>query len=131
MQFNLAILFVIILIIYLAILITKDYPKLKVKLIDTFKSKLFLDKLFRTRQYLPTKDCLECDGANLSDYNINISKEVGNNQIRKFQFRTVDDAWNKENRILAPYIKDGEETALLSPDFEVVCLSWGASQLKQ
>ena len=51
---------------------------------------------FNTRQYFPLTECSECDRANLLNYNINVSREVGSNQIRKLQFRTVDDAWNKD-----------------------------------
>ena len=123
MQFNLAILFVIILTVYLGISITKEYPKFKLKLIDNLKSKFSLEKIFDTRQYSASKECPECDRANSSNNNINISKQVRYKQIRKFQFSTVDDAWNKDNRILSPYIKDGEKTTLLSPDFQVLCLS--------
>jgi hypothetical protein len=122
-QFNLAILFVIILTVYLAISITKEYPTLKLKIIDTLKSKFSFDKIFNTRHYSPTNECSECDRTNLSNYNINISKQVEYNQVRNLQFRTVDDAWNKDNTNIASYIKDGEKTTLLSPDFQVLYLS--------
>ena len=98
--FNLSILFVGILIVYLTVSLRKDYPKYKLKLIDKIKSKLLFDKIFNTIKHLPTKECSECDRANLSNNNLNISKQVSYGQTRTFQFRTVDDAWNIDNRIL-------------------------------
>ena len=111
-HFNLAILFVIILMIYLAISLTKYYPNFKLNLINNLKSKLLFDKMRMT----------ECERENLLNPNFNSAKEAEHCHTSQFQFKTVEDAWNKDNIRIPPYINDGYKTALSIPNFQVLCI---------
>ena len=67
--------------------------------------------------------CIECHNSLTPRYDTDNESEAQEySKLSRFDaipFKTVEDAWSQNNRILAPYIKAGRTTALLSPSFPV------------
>ena len=115
-QYNLFILLVIVVAAYLFLFLLKDYSEPKYDFINKLQSMLWPTVISISKYYLHA-ECSECKGSTDS-LPLVTSKELDAYQLGKFPFRTVEDAWTRDNRILSPFIQNGANP-LLEPDFQV------------
>ena len=117
--YKFVVLILLVLLLYLFISNTKVYSQLN----QNWIYKLTPTNWIQTKTNSNKSSFIKYSDNLTFHYDIpNESDELEYKKLSRFDaipFKTVEDAWSKDNLILAPYIKAGRMTAHLSPSFRV------------
>ena len=118
LQFNILLLLVIGLTTVLVGFYTKEFSNVKFQFIRKFKPTTYLVDVEAKANTSPQNECLECDTPRFN-YHQASSTVSRKDNIREFPFKTVEEAWSRDNLNVAQFIKPQENTMLLEPNFQV------------